>query len=220
MRTKVAVFETVFEKVLSKTRPYMPPPPSGTSYVPIDTLSASHFPAQCTCFSPIADSFSKTNVLSLREVEAPRPRVGGTSRAWGGGPASNVLEEGRFGVAPLVAPGCLKMPKFIDFLCGCMLQEMVWAGETSTQRTRYDCAHAISCKLRFSEAYTCLAVDLKLLHACHDEYRFKGLSQQSRKCTWELSSRFFLCSTWNAGVLRAAARTRTRTVAVCGHNWR
>lgn len=33
-------------------------------------------------------------------------------------------------------PGCLKMPKLMDFLCGWMLQEMVWAGLTDTQRTK------------------------------------------------------------------------------------
>jgi hypothetical protein len=55
-----------------------------------------------------------------------------------GGTESKVAEEGRFEVVVLV-PGCLNMPKLIDFLCGCMLQEMVCAGETLTQRTRYDC---------------------------------------------------------------------------------
>ena len=139
MSTKVAVFDTVLEKVLSKTSPYMPPSPSGTSYVPMETLSASHFPAQCTCFRPIADSFSTTNVLSFREVDWPRPRVVGTSKAGVEGPFSKVAEEGRFGVAPPLLPGCLNMPKLIDFLCGCMLHDMVCPAETLTQRTRYDC---------------------------------------------------------------------------------
>src|SRR4051794_5595148 len=79
MRTKVAVLETVLLNVLSKTRPYMPPSPAGTSYVPMETRSASHFPCQCTCFSPMADSFSSTTVRSFLDVEAPRPRVTGGS---------------------------------------------------------------------------------------------------------------------------------------------
>ena len=148
MSTNVAVFDTVLENVLSNTSPYMPPSPSGTSYVPIETFSASHFPAHWTCFRPMADSFSSTNVFSLREVEMPRPRVGGTSSAGVEGPVSKVAEEGRFGVAPLVWPGCLKMPKLIDFLWGCMLQEIVCPAETLTQRTRYDCHAPISCIYR------------------------------------------------------------------------
>lgn len=137
MRTKVAVLETFFEKVLSNTSPYMPPSPVGTAYVPMDTMSASHLPCQCTCFSPMADSFSSTTVRSLREVEDPRPRVVGGSRPGVEGPASKVAEEGR-GVAPVAVPGCLKMPKLTDFLWGCMLQEIVCPAETLTQRTRYD----------------------------------------------------------------------------------
>jgi hypothetical protein len=33
-------------------------------------------------------------------------------------------------------PGCLKMPKFRDFLCGCRLHEMVFPTFTCIQRTR------------------------------------------------------------------------------------
>jgi hypothetical protein len=139
MRTKVAVLETVLEKVLSKTSPYMPPSPGGTSYVPMDTKSASHFPCQCTCLSPMAASLSNTTVLSFRDVEAPRPRVVGGSRVGVPGPASTVAEEGSCGVAPVAAPGCLKMPKLIDFLWGWTLQDMVCPEETFTHRTRYDC---------------------------------------------------------------------------------
>ena len=51
---------------------------------------------------------------------------------------STMVPVGRFVAAPVALPGCLKMPKFSDFLCGCMLQEMVWPAETLTQRTRYD----------------------------------------------------------------------------------
>jgi hypothetical protein len=88
----------------------------------------------------MADSFSSTKVLSLRDVDAPRARVWptGTSSAGVEGPFSKVLPEVRFGAVPVAFPGCLKMPKFSDFLCGCMLQEMVWPAETLTQRTRYD----------------------------------------------------------------------------------
>ena len=88
----------------------------------------------------MAASFSNTKVLSLREVDAPRARVWptGTSSAGVEGPLSTTVPVGRFVAAPVALPGCLKMPKFSDFLCGCMLQEMVWPAETLTQRTRYD----------------------------------------------------------------------------------
>lgn len=139
MRTKVACLPVVLEKVLSKTSPYMPPSPVGTSYVPSETWSASHLPCHCTCFSPIADSFSSTIVRSFLDVDSPRPRVPGTSSAGVEGPAaSNVAEEGKCGVAPVAVPGCLKMPKLIDFLCGCTLHDIVCPAETLTQRTRYD----------------------------------------------------------------------------------
>jgi hypothetical protein len=138
MRTKVACFDTVLEKVLSKTSPYMPPSPVGTSYVPSDTWSASHFPCHCTFFKPIADNFSNTTVLSFLDVDSPRTRRPGTSRPGVGGPVSKVAERGRCGVAPVADPGCLKMPKFSDFLWGCTLQDIVCPAETFTQRTRYD----------------------------------------------------------------------------------
>lgn len=50
------------------------------------------------------------------------------------------MDDGSLGVGALKGPGCLKMPKFIAFLCpwGCMLQEMVLQALTFTQRTRYD----------------------------------------------------------------------------------
>lgn len=116
MRTKVAVLETVLEKVLSKTRPYMPPSPGGTAYVPMETWSASHFPCHCTCFRPMAESFSWTMLRSFLVVDAPRMRVAGTSRVGVAGPLSKVVEAGRCGVIPVEVPGCLKMPKLSDFL--------------------------------------------------------------------------------------------------------
>ena len=48
------------------------------------------------------------------------------------------VEDGRFGVGALPEPGCLKMPKLIDFLSGRILQEIVCSALTLTQRTRYD----------------------------------------------------------------------------------
>lgn len=86
----------------------------------------------------MADSFSRTTVLSFLDVEAPRPRVTGGSRVGVPGPASKVAEGGRCGAAPVAFPGCLKMPKLIDFLCGCTLQDIVCPDETFTHRTRYD----------------------------------------------------------------------------------
>ena len=84
-------------------------------------------------------SFSTTHVLSFRDValDEPRGRVIGTSNAGVEG-ASKVADDGRLGVTPLFTPGCLKMPKFKDFLCGCMLHDIVCPADTLTQRTRYD----------------------------------------------------------------------------------
>ena len=48
------------------------------------------------------------------------------------------VDDGRFGVGALPEPGCLKMPKLMDFLSGRILQEMVCSALTLTQRTRYD----------------------------------------------------------------------------------
>lgn len=35
------------------------------------------------------------------------------------------MDEGSWGVGALPEPGCLKIPKLMDFLCGCILQEIV-----------------------------------------------------------------------------------------------
>lgn len=75
---------------------------------------------------------------SLRDVEAPRPRVTGGSRVGVPGPASKVDDEGRCGAEPVAFPGCLNMPKLMDFLCGWTLHEIVWPDETLTHLTRYD----------------------------------------------------------------------------------
>ncbi len=57
-RTKVADLANDLAKVLSKTRAYIAPSFGGTSYVPVDTLFASHVPYQDTGLSPIAFNFS------------------------------------------------------------------------------------------------------------------------------------------------------------------
>jgi hypothetical protein len=102
------------------------------------TKSASHLPCQCTCLRPMADSFSRTTVRSFLDVEAPRPRVTGGSRDGVPGPASKVAEGGSWVVEPVAFPGCLKMPKLMDFLCGWTLHDMVCPEETLTHLTRYD----------------------------------------------------------------------------------
>ena len=38
--------------------------------------------------------------------------------------------DGRLGVVPFGLPGCLNRPKFMDFLRGCMLHEIVWPDDT------------------------------------------------------------------------------------------
>lgn len=57
-KTNVADLANDLAKVLSKTRAYIPPSLGGTSYVPVDTLFASHVPYQDTGLSPILFSFS------------------------------------------------------------------------------------------------------------------------------------------------------------------
>lgn len=84
-----------------------------------------------------------------------------------------MVEEVRLGWIPLAAPGCLKRPKLIDFLCGCMLQEIVCPAETFTQRTRYDCCLELATN-GAEHGETCLAVDLELLHARHDLGQQRG----------------------------------------------
>ena len=63
--------------------------------------------------------------------------AGSPERILGGGGGSKV-NEGNFGVGALPWPGCLKMPKLIDFFCGSMLKKIVCSSSTFTQRTRYD----------------------------------------------------------------------------------
>lgn len=57
-KTKIADLANDLAKVLSKTRAYIAPSFLGTSYVPVDTLFASHTPYQDTGLSPILFSFS------------------------------------------------------------------------------------------------------------------------------------------------------------------
>lgn len=57
-RTKVADLANDLAKVLSNTRAYMAPSFCGTSYVPVETLFASHVPYHDTGFSPMLFSFS------------------------------------------------------------------------------------------------------------------------------------------------------------------
>ena len=125
IRTKLTVLEVCFEKVLSNTIPYMPSSPSGTSYCPIVTLSASHLPVHATDFSPMACSFSMTFPIL---VEARLDSfVGASSNPGVGGKVcegSSVSGAGRFGVSPFLVPGCLKMPKLMLFFCGWTDHEM------------------------------------------------------------------------------------------------
>ncbi len=136
MRTKVAVLEVCFENVLSKTSAYIAPLFAGTSYVPVETLSASHFPCHETNMSPMLLSFS---IAADDEL----PRLGkslGASlgRMPGVGGASNVEVAEVLGVMERLVPGCLKRPKLIDFLCGWTLQDIVCSPLTCTHLTRYD----------------------------------------------------------------------------------
>jgi hypothetical protein len=76
-------------------------------------LSASHLPIQHTFFNPILVNFS-----TIRE-----PGSGAALRSLGASTASGVGEGGteekvggRLGVIPGSCPGCLNIPKLIDFL--------------------------------------------------------------------------------------------------------
>lgn len=128
MTTKVTFFDICFECVLSNTMPYMPPAPSGTSKRPVLTISASHLPVQETHFMPMLSSFSVTEagspfvvvvVVAAAEGRAALPLLDllsfsvavwkellsdGEDESW------EAVEE------PLVEPGCLNMPKLMDFL--------------------------------------------------------------------------------------------------------
>lgn len=130
--TKLAVLPSCLEKVLSKTRPYIPPSPSGTSYFPMDTLSPSHFPAHATHFSPMPSSFCLKTVLSFLVCAFPLPFAIGSSRGVAGVEGSS--EDGTAGRfdsgRAAFPPGCLKMPKLRDFLFGCRLHAIVWPAET------------------------------------------------------------------------------------------
>lgn len=116
MRTKVAVFEVCLEKVLSNTSAYIAPPSAGTSYFPVDTLSASHFPCQAIKMSPMLLSFSIAVDDTFAEVERSLDVPLGRSPGVSGD--SNVDVEEGLGVMERPLPGCLKSPKLIDFLCG------------------------------------------------------------------------------------------------------
>jgi hypothetical protein len=94
-------------------------------------LSASHFPIHDIGLIPILLSFSVTAVEELGAFVA--------SLAWSlksKVEGSELAEEARLDVRLPTWPGCLKMPKLSDFLCGWMLQDMVWSDRTLTQRTR------------------------------------------------------------------------------------
>ena len=76
-------------------------------------------------FSAAADEALEGELLS---AGYGTPGVGGGSK----------LGEGSLGVDALPELGCLKIPKFIDFFSGRMLQDIVWCSLTFTHRTRYD----------------------------------------------------------------------------------
>ena len=139
--TNVTVFETCFEKVLSNTSPYMPPSLSATSKLPMDTFSASHLPTHATDFMPSFSSFSTTDTSSFLNANRDGLRSPFSSSCCETSNPGVVGGSGGFevGSPTLVPPGCLKTPKLSDFLCGCMLQEIVLPAETLIHRIKYDC---------------------------------------------------------------------------------
>ena len=155
----------------------MPPSRFGTSYFPVVTRSAPHLPNQLTSFNPTAVNFS-TAADSICESAAPS--LPAAFCAW---ETSNEA-DGSLGVGAIPDPGCLKIPKSMLFLWGCMLQEIVCSDLTSTQRTRYDFAAVRICGGR--NDLTDLAVNLQLLHPSHGDpgrgYCSRLLQVQSK---WE-----------------------------------
>jgi len=116
MRTKVAVFEVCFEKVLSKTSAYIAPPFTGTSYFPVDTFSASHLPYHEIKISPMLLSLSIAEDEAFAALRGSFGAPIGRTPGVGGGSIVEVAEG--LGVIERPFPGCLKRPKLIDFLCG------------------------------------------------------------------------------------------------------
>lgn len=133
IKTKFTVLDVCLEKVLSKTSPYVPLSPLGTSYLPSDTLSDVHFPAHVTNLRPMLSNFSTT----LTELADPRRALfsDDPSRPGVGGGGSMVSEVGSVGVRPFLVPGCLKIPKLILFFCGCRDHDIVCCSATWTHRT-------------------------------------------------------------------------------------
>ena len=93
--------------------------------MPDETLFASHDPCQRINLNPELFNFSMALDDAFLDEEASvwassgrRPGVCGSSN----------VDDWRLGVGARPAPGCLKMPKLIDFLSGRMLQDMVWSG--------------------------------------------------------------------------------------------
>src|SRR5215469_2711406 len=122
----------------------MPPSPSGTSYLPMETLSPSHLPGHATHFRPMASSFCTTVLFSflLAGVFGLGLATVSSLGVTGVEGMSGVETGGRFVVGiELFQPGCLKMPKLSDFFSGWMLHAIVCPPETWSQRTRYAYKH-------------------------------------------------------------------------------
>ena len=76
------------------------------------------------------------------------------------------VDDGSLGVGAAPGPGCLKIPKLIDFLSGLILQDIVCSAFTFTQRTRYDFpSTSVNVNRLAHESY--LAMYLELLHTRH-----------------------------------------------------
>lgn len=99
----------------------------------MDTLLASHVPYHQIGFSPMLFSFSVAVDDALLDEWDPWIASSGRKAGVGGG---SKVDDGSLGVGAAPGPGCLKMPKLIDFLSGLILQDIVCSAFTFTQRTR------------------------------------------------------------------------------------
>lgn len=136
----MAVLENCFAKVLSKTKAYIPPSFLGMSYFPVATRLASQMPYHEIGLRPMLFSFSVAVDEALRDECGSAGRSLGLMPGVGGG---SKVEDGSFGIGPASGPGCLKMPKLMDFLSGRMLHDIVCSALACTQRTRYDYTHQL-----------------------------------------------------------------------------
>ena len=88
------------------------------------------------------------------------------------------MDDGNLGVGAAPGPGCLKMPKLIDFLSGLILQDIVCSAFAFTQRTRYDFpSTSVNITRLYHQSY--LAMYLELLHTSHSDEEIRAYTMRT-----------------------------------------